>query len=88
MKRILTISYNRGRGLSYQLVNATEGGPAYTWSSIASTPLFDDGSVPMPIIVALERAPLEQNLSKDTQSVVCFANPVVRCADSLFLTQH
>jgi lysophospholipase len=56
----------RGRGLSYQLVNATEGGPAYTWSSIASTTQFVDGNVPMPIIIGLERAPSEQNLSKDT----------------------
>ncbi|KAJ5167099.1 lysophospholipase catalytic domain-containing protein [Penicillium canariense] len=52
-----------GRGLSYQLVNATEGGPAYTWSSIASTTQFVDGNVPMPIIIALERAPSEQNLT-------------------------
>lgn len=59
-------SLARGRGLSYQLVNATDGGPAYTWSSIASTAEFHDGNVPMPIIIALERAPSEQNLSKDT----------------------
>ncbi|KAF3403553.1 Lysophospholipase 1 [Penicillium rolfsii] len=52
-----------GRGLSYQLVNASEGGPAYTWSSIASTTDFADGNIPMPIIVALERAPSEQNLT-------------------------
>ena len=55
---------SRGRGLSYQLINATEGGSAYTWSSIASTAQFADGNVPLPIIVALERAPSEQNLSK------------------------
>ncbi|KAH8705870.1 lysophospholipase catalytic domain-containing protein [Talaromyces proteolyticus] len=52
-----------GRGLSYQLVNDTEGGPAYTWSSIASTTDFADGNMPMPIIVALERAPGEQNIN-------------------------
>jgi lysophospholipase len=59
-------SLARGRGLSYQLVNASEGGPAYTWSSIASTREFLDGKLPMPIITALERAPPEQNLSKHT----------------------
>jgi lysophospholipase len=59
-------SLARGRGLSYQLVNASEGGPAYTWSSIASTTDFLDGKLPMPIISALERAPSEQNLSKHT----------------------
>lgn len=75
-------SWARGRGLSYQLVNATEGGPAYTWSSIASTKEFIDGNVPMPIIIALERAPSEKNLSKDTRPIisadilpVTFANP-------------
>ncbi|KAJ5884083.1 lysophospholipase catalytic domain-containing protein [Penicillium subrubescens] len=56
-------SLARGRGLSYQLVNASEGGPAYTWSSIASTREFLDGKLPMPIITALERAPSEQNLT-------------------------
>ncbi|KUL81474.1 hypothetical protein ZTR_09623 [Talaromyces verruculosus] len=57
-----------GRGLSYQLVNATEGGPAYTWSSIASTRDFVNGNMPMPIIIALERAP-------DLNSTVYEFNP-------------
>ncbi|KAI0392244.1 lysophospholipase [Xylariaceae sp. FL0594] len=49
-----------GRALSYQLVNALDGGPAYTFSSIAGA---DDGSgfaaadTPMPIVVADERPP-------------------------------
>jgi hypothetical protein len=46
-------------------VNATEGGPAYTWSSIASTHDFVNGNMPMPIIIALERAPGEENIGKD-----------------------
>lgn len=63
-------SLSRGRGLSYRLVNATEGGPAYTWSSIAATKHFTDGNEPMPIIIGLERAPSEQNLSKDPSPLI------------------
>jgi len=51
--------FHRGRSLSYQLVNATEGGPAYTWSSIALQSDFIDGNMPMPIVIADERAPGE-----------------------------
>jgi len=46
-----------GRALSYQLVNATDGGPAYTFSSIALDPNFQSGAIPMPILVADSRAP-------------------------------
>merc|ERR1712144_35117 len=46
-----------GRALSYQLVNATNGGPAYTFSSIALTDNFRDGSIPFPFLVADGRAP-------------------------------
>ncbi|QDS72380.1 hypothetical protein FKW77_008448 [Venturia effusa] len=58
-----TITDYWGRALSYQLINATAGGPAYTWSSISKTPSFTDGSVPMPIIVADGRAPGETLIS-------------------------
>ncbi|KAH7232933.1 lysophospholipase catalytic domain-containing protein [Fusarium tricinctum] len=44
-----------GRSLSYQLVNASDGGPAYTFSSIANDTDFIDAKTPMPIIVAVER---------------------------------
>ncbi|KAH7267823.1 lysophospholipase catalytic domain-containing protein [Fusarium redolens] len=44
-----------GRSLSYQLVNASDGGPAYTFSSIANDTDFANASTPMPIIVAVER---------------------------------
>ncbi|TLD32243.1 hypothetical protein E2P81_ATG05219 [Venturia nashicola] len=54
-----TITDYWGRALSYQLINAPAGGPAYTWSSISQTPAFTDGNVPMPIIVADGRAPGE-----------------------------
>lgn len=46
-----------GRGLSYQLINATDGGPAYTWSSIADTPNFANGLTPMPLVVSDGRVP-------------------------------
>ncbi|KAL5344958.1 Lysophospholipase 1 [Pseudogymnoascus australis] len=46
-----------GRAISYQLVNATDGGPAYTFSSIALEENFVTGETPFPILVADERAP-------------------------------
>ncbi|KAL2359160.1 hypothetical protein RJZ56_008005 [Blastomyces dermatitidis] len=48
-----------GRALSYQLINAPEGGPAYTWSSIALSQDFKDGNMPLPILVADGRNPGE-----------------------------
>ncbi|KAK3896880.1 lysophospholipase catalytic domain-containing protein [Staphylotrichum tortipilum] len=44
-----------GRALSYQLFNATDGAPAYTFSSIAGDSSFAATTIPMPIIVAVER---------------------------------
>ncbi|ORY57151.1 lysophospholipase [Pseudomassariella vexata] len=41
-----------GRSLSYQLINATDGGPAYTFSSIAKSPGFTSADHPLPILVA------------------------------------
>ncbi len=46
-----------GRALSYQLVNATNGGPSYTFSSIALEPNFQSGSIPMPFLVSDGRTP-------------------------------
>ncbi|KNB04609.1 lysophospholipase [Fusarium oxysporum f. sp. lycopersici 4287] len=50
-----TITDYWGRALSYQLVNASDGGPAYTFSSIANDIEFVAATAPMPIIVAVER---------------------------------
>jgi lysophospholipase len=55
-----------GRALSYQLVNATDGGPAYTWSSIAQQDWFTDGSVPLPLLVADGRKPGETLVPTNT----------------------
>ncbi|KAL8714579.1 MAG: hypothetical protein Q9220_001527 [cf. Caloplaca sp. 1 TL-2023] len=46
-----------GRALSFQLINATDGGPAYTWSSIALADNFAQGDTPFPALVADARAP-------------------------------
>ncbi|CAJ2500029.1 Uu.00g028820.m01.CDS01 [Anthostomella pinea] len=46
-----------GRTLSYQLINAQDGGPAYTFSSIADDSNFTAADTPMPILVADERSP-------------------------------
>jgi lysophospholipase len=48
-----------GRGLSFQLINASDGGPAYTYSSIQDYPSFSSGNTPMPILLADGRAPGE-----------------------------
>ncbi|KEF57225.1 lysophospholipase [Exophiala aquamarina CBS 119918] len=55
-----------GRALSYQFINATDGGPAYTWSSIALQPEFIDGKMPMPIVIADERAPGQLAIAPNT----------------------
>ncbi|KAF4855132.1 Lysophospholipase [Colletotrichum siamense] len=52
-----------GRALSYQLINATDGGPSYTFSSIADTSDFQSGAQPFPILVADGRAPGERIIS-------------------------
>jgi lysophospholipase len=46
-----------GRALSYQLINAKDGGPSYTFSSISDTEAFKNGSIPFPILVSGNRAP-------------------------------
>lgn len=46
-----------GRTLSYQLIGAADGGPAYTWSSIALEDKFISGDTPVPLLVADGRAP-------------------------------
>jgi lysophospholipase len=61
-----TITDYWGRALSFQLINATDGGPAYTWSSIALTQDFQSGNMPMPILVADERAPGETLIPRNS----------------------
>ena len=55
-----------GRALSFQLINATDGGPGYTWSSIALLENFSNGSIPMPILVSDARAPGEVLVPQNT----------------------
>lgn len=58
----ITLTDYWGRALSYQLINATDGGPAYTWSSIATQSFFTNAEVPFPIIIADGRAPGETDI--------------------------
>jgi len=46
-----------GRALSYQLIDAPDGGPAYTFSSISEDDHFSAGQAPFPILVADNRPP-------------------------------
>ncbi|KAH7110130.1 lysophospholipase, partial [Dendryphion nanum] len=52
-----TITDLWGRGLSFQLFNASDGGPNYTFSSLAQNSVFQSAQVPLPIVVAIERPP-------------------------------
>ncbi|KAE8147959.1 lysophospholipase catalytic domain-containing protein [Aspergillus avenaceus] len=54
-----------GRALSYQLINATDGGPSYTWSSIALTDSFKEAEMPMPLLVSDGRYPDELVISSN-----------------------
>ena len=58
-----------GRALSFQFVNASDGGPGYTWSSIQNDPDFSDANAPFPILIALERAPGQQVLSLNSTNI-------------------
>ncbi|KAI5455576.1 lysophospholipase [Mariannaea sp. PMI_226] len=77
-----TITDYWGRALSYQLVNASDGGPGmidaqnhstYTFSSIAEDSDFTRAVAPMPLIVAVER-PFGQLLIPSNSTVFEF-NP-------------
>ncbi|PKS12101.1 hypothetical protein jhhlp_001398 [Lomentospora prolificans] len=68
-----TITDFWGRALSYQLVSPVDGGPAYTFSSIANDGYFTAGSAPLPIVVAVERAPGQAQINLN--STVIEFNP-------------
>ncbi|KAF1997388.1 lysophospholipase [Amniculicola lignicola CBS 123094] len=65
----VTLTDYWGRALSFQLVNATDGGPAYTFSSIQDDPDFKNANAPMPFLVADERAPGEVAISLNTTNI-------------------
>ncbi|KAL6862105.1 lysophospholipase [Trichoderma novae-zelandiae] len=50
-----TITDYWGRALSYQLVDPSDGGPAFTFSSISNDTDFRTAQAPMPLIVSIER---------------------------------
>ncbi|KAF9889347.1 Lysophospholipase 1 [Aspergillus nanangensis] len=64
-----------GRALSYQFINSSnnDGGPDYTWSSIALVDDFKRGQMPLPILVADGRSPGE--LIVGSNSTVYEFNP-------------
>ncbi|KAI9817374.1 MAG: Lysophospholipase 1 [Thelocarpon impressellum] len=62
----VTITDYWGRALAYQLINAPDGGPGYTWSSIAQDPQFRSGDIPMPIVIADGRADKEVQVPLNT----------------------
>ncbi len=55
-----------GRALSFQLVNASDGGASYTWSSIQFQDSFANADSPMPILVADGRNPGETLIPGNT----------------------
>lgn len=63
---MITITDYWGRALSYQLVNATDGGPAYTFSSIARQDWFTNAEAPLPLLVADGRRPGETLIPTNT----------------------
>ncbi|KOS20412.1 Lysophospholipase 2 [Escovopsis weberi] len=68
-----TITDYWGRALSYQFVNASDGGPAVTFSSISNDTDFSQAQAPLPLIVAVERAPGQ--LLVPTNSTIIEFNP-------------
>ncbi|KEY71245.1 hypothetical protein S7711_02352 [Stachybotrys chartarum IBT 7711] len=52
-----------GRALSYQLIGTPDGGPAYTFSSIAESDHFQSADTPYPILVSDGRRPGERIIS-------------------------
>jgi lysophospholipase len=62
----VTLTDYWGRALSRQFVNATKGGPAVTWSSIALTDQYKNAEFPFPLVVADGRALGETIISSNT----------------------
>ncbi|QUC23453.1 uncharacterized protein UV8b_07694 [Ustilaginoidea virens] len=60
-----TITDYWGRMLSYQLVDAKDGGSGVSFSSIAEMPDFAAGGAPLPILVADSRAPGQKRTTLD-----------------------
>ncbi|RDA88904.1 hypothetical protein CP532_5509 [Ophiocordyceps camponoti-leonardi (nom. inval.)] len=55
-----------GRALSFQLINAPNGAPSYTFSSIQGDERFKSAEVPVPIIVADGREPGQKVISQNS----------------------
>ncbi|KAF2642808.1 lysophospholipase [Massarina eburnea CBS 473.64] len=57
------------RALAFQFVNATDGGPAFTWSSIQDDDDFKNANNPFPLLVAIERNPGETLISTSATNI-------------------
>ncbi|KAM3485498.1 hypothetical protein MY8738_001264 [Beauveria namnaoensis] len=61
-----------GRMLAYQMVNASNGGPGYTWSSIANDADFAAGKTPMPFLLANGRSLTKTTIASTNSTVYEF----------------
>ncbi|KAM3528616.1 hypothetical protein NHJ13051_002307 [Beauveria bassiana] len=61
-----------GRMLAYQMVNASNGGPGYTWSSIANDGDFSAGKTPMPFLLANGRSLTKTTIASTNSTVYEF----------------
>ncbi|OAA38229.1 lysophospholipase Plb1 [Beauveria brongniartii RCEF 3172] len=61
-----------GRMLAYQMVNASNGGPGYTWSSIANDADFSAGKTPMPFLLANGRSLTKTTIASTNSTVYEF----------------
>lgn len=52
-----------GRGLGYQMFNASKGGQGYAYSNIRDNQIFKDAGMPFPVHVADRRSPNERIIS-------------------------
>jgi len=68
-----TVTDYWGRALSFQLINATGGGPSFTFSSISEQDWYTGGQTPMPLIVADARGSGQYIVS--TNSTIYEFNP-------------
>lgn len=69
-----------GRGLGYQMFNASDGGRAYPYSNVRNNPIFQDAGMPFPIHVTDRRSPDEYIISLNS-SVFEFNPYEIGCWD-------
>ena len=63
-----------GQALAFQFINASDGGPSYTWSSIRNDTQFAQGRTPFPFLAA-DVKPSNQVVLSPTNTTVFEFNP-------------